>query len=379
MKSTIAEIQPRLIIRDNKQNGIQNYDIDNAYPQRIRSAIKASGRTSQCIKIWERFVRGQGFADPFFKTVINNKRMTVDKLLRKLISDYCRFRGFAIHFNFNLLGEIVSMDHVPFEELRLGIEDENGFVTKVKHHPDWAKETGKYFQKEKITEYDLFNPSSVLSQAETSGGFSSYKGQILWYSVNGWKYPEASCDAVFEDVIADDESKQFRLNNIATNFLSPLILETEEFADDDSRDEFKKNIQNFQGARKAGKVFHIEKSKGGGSVEVKKIEVQSMDGLFEKTENATLEAIRRNYMILPVLLGDLIAGKLGTSQEIQDAYAFTNAITGDDRMIFEETFTEIFSFWHDKNANPKNDFAIMPLEYAIKPPNEQPGNTTANI
>ena len=116
-------------------------------------------------------------------------------------------------------------------------------------------------------------------------------------------------------------------------------------------------------------LFLSQKLKGGGSVEVKKIEVQAMDGLFEKTENATRESIRSNYMLLPVLLGDLVAGKLGTAQEIKDAYTFTNSIVIDDQMIMTEVFTELFQYWHKENERP-TDLTVEVLTYG----NVQPSN-----
>jgi len=370
VKATVAEVQSRLCVRPNKQAGIQNYDIDNAYPQRIRNAIKSSGRTTQCVNIYSRFIRGGGFKDPFFKVLVNEKkRLTVDKLHRRLVFDYARFKGFAMHLNYNMLGKIVSIDHVPFEELRLGLEDDFGVVSKIVHHPDWARETGS-FKKELITGFDVYNPDpeAILSQAEAAGGFHKYKGQMFWWSANGlWKYPEASCDPVLEDVVADDESKQFRLNNISTNFLSPTMFEVDEFEDDNDEKDFKKAIEEFQGARKAGKIFLSQKLKGGGGVDVKKMEVQSMDGLFEKTENATRESIRSNYMMLPVLLGDLVAGKLGTAQEIKDAYTFTNSIVVDDKMIMEETFSDLFVHWTQENVT--TDYTVTPLQYDAQPGN----------
>ena len=210
MRASIADIAPRLGIKENKQQGIQNYDIDNCYPQRIRNAVKSSGRTMQCTNILERFIRGNGFAIPFYKTVVNNAGLTVDKFLRKVVRDYVLYKGFAVHVNYNMLGEIVSMTPMPFEESRLGIENEKGSIELIKHHPDWARESSKQFKKELIIEFNVYNPDKeiVLQEADLAGGFSNYKGQVFWYSPYGMKYPEAFCDPVLEDVVSDDEAVQ---------------------------------------------------------------------------------------------------------------------------------------------------------------------------
>jgi hypothetical protein len=366
VKARVTEIESRLAVKPNKQEGIQNFDVDNAYPQRIRNAIKASGRTSQCVNIYSRFVRGTGFADPFYKTIVNRKGETIDKIHRKVVFDRVRFRGFALHFNFNLLGEIVEINQIPFEECRLGIADEaSGVVSIIKHHPDWAREVTKNFNKKFINEYAVFNPDPdvVLAQIEAAGGIGNYKGQMLYWSHNGNKYPEASCDPVLEDVISDHEASEFRLNNITTNFLASHILETGGFESADEEAKFTKSLENFQGAKRSSRILHMQRTGTEKSYNLDKVEIQDMDGLFKQTEDSTLDSIRRNYMIPAVLLSDLISGKLGTAQEIQDAYAWMNSLTVDDRMIDEEVFTTIFSHWHDQSANPDKNFSAGELRF----------------
>lgn len=364
-KPTVTEPESRMTVKPNPQFGIQNYDVDNGYPQRIEKAKKASGRTTQCLNVYNRFVRGAGFADPFYKTIINDKKkLTVDRLHRAIVADFCLYRGFAIHLNFNALGQIVSMDHIPFKELRLGLEDElTGVPSVVKHHPDWTKESGKQWKSQLITEFSFFNPTQILDEVIKLGGLDRSKGQVYWWSANGWKYPEASCDPVLEDVVSDDETKQFRLSNISTNFLAAHILEINECENDDERDAIDNMVTDFQGGKKGGKFMILEKKGTETTFNLQKVEPPDMDGLYQKTEDAVKESIRSNYMIPPVLVGDLVAGKLGTSQEIQDATLYFNTITSDDRMIFEEVFTELFKHWHIENANADDDFAIMPVKF----------------
>lgn len=364
-KPTITQVESRLAVKPNLQYGVMNYDVDNGYPQRIEKSKDASGRTTQCVETYVSFVRGMGFKDPFFKTIVNEKKkLTVDRLHRKLVEDFCLFNGFAIHVNFNALGQIVSMDHVPFKELRLGLEDENtALPSVVKHHPDWTKESSRQFKQELITEFTFYNPTEIPDEVIKQGGLDKFKGQIFYWSKNGLKYPKASCDPVLEDVVADDESKQFRLNNIATNFLASHILEINECENDKERDEIDEQLQSFQGGKNGGKIFMLEKRGEKPSFTLAKLDPPDMDGLYEHTEDAVKESIRSIYKIPPVLVGDLVAGKMGTAQEIQDATLYFNTVTADKRMIFEEVFTELFKNWHQQGANPDNDFSITPLKF----------------
>ncbi len=364
-KPTISEIESRMTVKPNRQHGIQNYDVDNAYPQRIEKAIDASGRTKQCLDVYFDFIRGMGFKEPFHKVIVNEKKkLTVDKLLRKVIRDFSIHEAFYIHLNFNALGEIVSMDHVPFKEFRLGIENEETGLPEVsKHHRDWTKESGQPFDSKKITEFNFFNPSAIKDEVIRLGGLDKSNGQVYYFSVAEMKYPKASCDPVLEDVVADDQSKQFRLNNISSNFLASHILEINECENDEEREAIDEQLVKFQGGKNGGKIFMMEKKGTETTFNLQKLDPPKMDGLYEHTETSVKESIRSRYKIPPVLVGDLVAGKMGTAQEIQDATLFYNTVTADKRMIFEEVFTELFKYWHQPNANPDNDFSITPLTF----------------
>jgi hypothetical protein len=73
------------------------------------------------------------------------------------------------------------------------------------------------------------------------------------------------------------------------------------------------------------------------------------------------------FLIPPVLLLR-VAGSLGTSKEISDAFDYYNGITSDDRLVVEEILTEIFTNYY-YNICPSNDYSILPLKYskAISP------------
>lgn len=367
MKFNLTEIPQRILVRPNPQDEIQNYGDGNVYPQITDNAIKGSGRATQCSNIFGKFVRGGGMAIPFYKTVVNRLGLTVDKLHRKIVDDYKKHKGFAIHCNFNMLGETISLSHVPFKECRLGLEDESGQVRTIKHHPDWGRETSKNFMRDKLISFNVYNPDPVVinAEAEEAGGFAKYKGQIFYYGADGTlNYPESSIDPVLEDTVSDYEGKQFRLNNITTNFMASHIFRHPPFETEPERRSYLANLKKFQGGKNGSKIFDLEESDPNNSFfKVDKVDIQDMDGLFKETEDSVRESIRSNYMLPGILASDLIAGKLGTAQEMKDAYDFYNSITADDRMIFEEVFTELFAHWYQPNINPDNNYQTIPLKF----------------
>lgn len=260
----------------------------------------------------------------------------------------------------------MSATPISFKELRLPIPGDDGIITHVLHHPDWGREISKNFRKEKIVKYPIFNdnPDVVLQQMIEAGGIDKYTGQVYWYSVEENKYPLSTIDSVLEDVVSDNEAKQYRLNNITTSFLSHTAIITDELADNRERQEFNERIQQYQGARRGSRMLHIEKKSADQTFEIKHFDQPSNapDKEFEYTESAVNETIRKPFMVPPVLLGDLVSGKLGTATEIQDAYSSYNALTYDFRLIIEEIYKKIFSGW-PANICPSGDYSIIPIGF----------------
>jgi hypothetical protein len=344
--------------------GVLSYDIDNAYPNRIETIISASGRATSCTNEYSRFIRGTGFEDPGIAgLIVNRKKETLNKILRKLSIDQAKFRnGYALHFNFNAAGQIVEINHVQYSSCRYQCDQELRPTGKIAYFTDWGREQTREIRKDKIKILHAFNPDPeiIMAQAEEAGGFDKYLGQILYHTETPGKYSLAICDSVIEDVLSDAEAKQFRLNNISTNFLASQIFITDKMDSDDEREEFGDSLRRHQGARNAAKILHIERTNPNQTFELKKTDIQDVDGLFSMTETSVKESIRGVYMIPPVLIGDLVSGKLGTSQEIKDATAFYNGITEDDRMVNSELMAEILPKWHQPIENPNTN--IKPVQ-----------------
>lgn len=366
MRTSLPEVYSRLNIKRVESDGYQTFDVDNAYPQRTDIYIDGSPRAKQCISVLERFIRGGGLADEtFYKSVINTKGLTVDKLNRKLSSDLARHNGLAIHFMYNGLGQKIAATPLRFKEFRLPIPGDDGTIAHILHHPDWGREVSKYFKKEKITKYPLFNddPAVVVQQMIDAGGIEKYPGQVMWFSIDEGKYPLSSIDSVKEDVISDNEAMIYRLGNITTSFMNHTAVITDEMGSNQERKEFNDNLNNFQGARSGRKVIHIEKKSDEQTFEVKHFDhPTAADKEFEYTEKSVNENIRKPFMTPPVLLGDLVAGKMGTATEIQDAHLAYNSHTYDYRLILEEIYTKAFSNWVT-DINPSKDYSIIPLTF----------------
>lgn len=368
IKPTADKVEKRITSLDNKSLGIVNYDIDNLYPQRVNDIVNNSGTAVTCLRMYSKYVMGGGAKDEtFYKAKVNSKGLTVDKLIRKIVWSKGKFNGVAIHVNYNGLLQIVEASFVPFEYCRLIPEDDNENAGKIGIYDDWAKTKRKSIDKKKIDFINAYNPKTILDEVEEAGGWENYKGQVLYWTAEGMEYPLAPYDSVLEDMMTEGQLKLFKNNTASKNFLASHLLIVGKSESDEDAEEFDDNLRRFQGGDGAGTLLVLERENSDEQIELKKVDIQNYDKLYEYTENSSRDSIIKNFLIPPVLLLRT-AGSLGTSKEISDASDHYNTITYDDRLVIEEILKEIFSKFY-YNICPSDDYSILPLKYrkAIEP------------
>jgi hypothetical protein len=329
-----------------------------------------SGRATLCLNAYGRFLQGKGFVNESLNDIIiNKKRETLWLLYKSVIENYSKYKGFAIHINYNAAYEIVELQSIPFEYTRLTTPDDTEYIGKIAVYDDWAREkslrTISRIMRMDIKAIHVFNPlpEVIQAQVEKVGGWDKYRGQIFWHSDKGpSKYPLCSLDSVLEDCVTDGQIKAFKYNNITTNFLASHLLVTRKVEGKGDTDqepkEFEKMIVQFQGAENPNKIMHVEADYDEDIPTLEKFEHVNDDKLFEYTEKSIHENIRKELLIPPVIVGDLIAGKLGTSEEIYDAYALYNALTFKERQELTKLFSSFLQLWHNDLGD---DFTIEPV------------------
>lgn len=397
MKVQTTNIRKRIEVSPRKSEGILNFDIDNAYPQRCDDIVNASPTGKACVGLFAKFVEGGGFKDStFYKSVCNDHGLTVDKLLRKNAKDYTGHNGIAIHFNYNALYEKTEVNYIPFDHVRLVSEDNEEHAGQYAVYHDWAMEEKSRIDREKLFFIDKYNPDPkvIAEQVMRAGGWDKYKGQILWWSAAGDKYPLPVFDSVLEDMQTESELKLFKNRNVTTNFLASHILITDKIEDsgdegvipikegaeeekrprrtdvDVKEREFMKYLQEYQGADNTGKILWIQKETPEQTIDLKKMDIQDVDKLYQYTETSTRDNIVRSFLQPPILVAILVSGKLGTSKEINDATEFYNKVTDPDRRIMEEIYKQAFSGFHIE-LNPSGDYSIIPIS-TLKSVNDIP-------
>ncbi len=355
----------RLAYRDDKANGVQMYDADNIYPQRVRNAINSSGTATACTNLFAKHLRGRGYRNQNLeKLIVNEKMQTLADVHRLLCADRSMYLGYAFHITYNALLQPISIKHIPYEFIRLELPDDMLNVTQVKVHPDWARETGT-FDKKLLQTYDLYTNDLeiIYDQINKAGGFDNWRGQVYYFSEKGHNiYPPAVCDPVFEDVLTDAGIKMWKYRGISTDFMANYFwVFNGEFASEQERDAYVEAVNSFQGVDNSHKIVVVECPQPSAKPELIKVDKQDNDKVYELTETTVRENVIRCYGQPLALHAIKTQGQLGLSKEWEEAKANYDERTADERNKLSYVFEPILKNWFEGDPAPDGDYLIIPL------------------
>ena len=367
----------RVDVRYVAQLGIKSYVADNLYPQTVSDIIDASPTGSECLDRYARFIEGNGFESPDFAAlVLNHAGETADDVCALTAADLARYGGFALHVNYNMLGEITEVQHVPFESLRLCEDDDAGYIAAVFYHPDWrGKRTrsGKTMRvnTDNVVKFPLFNPRPevVAEQIAAVGGIEHYKGQVLYAGGTvGSIYPKPKYDPALTELSTDEGLSNVKFRNVRNNFLTAAILYSRKpMAMDGGNGDwpgsgYSDELAMFQGDETALNILEIELDAGEEKPELESFPTKNFDKDFTATEQSVVERIYSVFEQEPFLA--IRNGKLGFSGDvIQDAYNYYSAICGKERRTVERAFSVVMQHWFGGGAW---DCTIQPLVFSTE-------------
>jgi hypothetical protein len=377
MKTYLPQIERRILVRPNQTYGILNYDLDNAYPQRMLELVAASPTAKDCWNKRAKFIAGNGFEEKDLgKQIINSKGLTLAKLLKALANDKALFTGFGIHVNYNANFKIASVNYIKFEDIRMGDTDCSDTADKYALYSDWGRKTWKNIMRSKITFLDKYNPDpAVIEQQVTdAGGWEHYKGQLFYFNPEVDDYSLIEADSVWEDFETEAGIKIFNNREVTTGFLPSTMLfmqarreeadnsrpDTDEYTGVNIPSQLEKDLGAFQGAKSAQKIIVIEYEDENSKPEFKAYPIQNNDKLFETTERSVEARIIKGFSIPKELINSEKSSGLSNGSEKKEAIIEFNDNTAPDRLELSETFAELFSHFYI-DVNPGGNWNIIPV------------------
>jgi len=376
MKTYLPQIERRILVRPNQTFGILNYDMDNAYPQRMLELVAGSPTAKDCWNKRAKFINGNGFEEKELgKAIINDKGLTLAKLLKAVATDKALFTGFGIHINYNANFKIASASYVKFEDIRIGDTDCSDTNDKFAVYNDWGRKTWKNIMRSKIVFLDRYDPDpeAIKQQVINAGGWENYKGQLYYFNPNVDDYPLIEADSVWEDFETESGIKIFNNREVTTGFLPSTMLfmqSRREEADNNSPiaegsninlpSQLEKDLGVFQGAKSAQKIIVIEYDDEASKPEFQPYSIQNNDKLFETTERSVEARIIKGFSIPKELVNADKSSGLSNGSEKKEAIRQFNETTTPDRLELSEIFSELFDRFCI-NINPSGNWNISPI------------------
>ncbi|HVW15723.1 MAG TPA: hypothetical protein VHB54_17955 [Mucilaginibacter sp.] len=377
MKTYLPQIERRILVRPNQTFGILNYDLDNAYPQRMLELVGSSPTAKDCWNKRAKFIGGNGFAQPGLgKQVVNSKGLTLAKLLKAIAADKALFTGFGIHINYNANYKVSSVNYVRFEDIRLGDTDSPDTTDKYALYPDWGRKTWKNITRSRIAFLDKYDPDPgvIKQQVIDAGGWDQYKGQLYYFNPEVDDYPLIEADSVWEDFETEAGIKIFNNREVTTGFLPSTMLfmqSRREEADNTGPDsdeqhyhnvpsQLERDLGTFQGAKSAQKIIVIEYDDEHMKPEFQPYSIQNNDKLFETTEKSVEARIIKGFSVPKELINAEKSSGLSNGGEKKEAIREFNDNTAPDRLELSEVLAEIFGNFYT-GVNPSGNWEIIPV------------------
>ena len=381
MKTYLPQIERRILVRPNQTFGILNYDLDNAYPQRMLELVASSPTAKDCWNKRTKFIGGMGFEQADLgKVVINSKGLTLAKLLKAVAADKALFTGFGMHVNYNAAYKVASVNYVKFEDIRMGDTDSPETADKYALYSDWGRKTWKNIMRSKITFLDKYNPdpAAIKQQVTAAGGWDKYKGQLFYFNPEVDDYPLIEADSVWEDFETEAGIKIFNNREVTTGFLpsTMLFMQSRREEADNSRpdsdeqhycnvpSQLERDLGTFQGAKSAQKIIVIEYEDENSKPQFQPYSIQNNDKLFESTEKSVEARIIKGFSIPKELINAEKSSSLSNGGEKKQAIREFNDNTAPDRQELSETFAEIFGNFCT-NINPSGNWNIVPVPTSV--------------
>ncbi|HEY4194250.1 MAG TPA: hypothetical protein VGM63_01855 [Mucilaginibacter sp.] len=381
MKTYLPQIERRILVRPNQTFGILNYDLDNAYPQRMLELVASSPTAKDCWNKRAKFIAGNGFEQADLGTqVINAKGLTLAKLLKAVATDKALFTGFGIHVNYNANFKTASVNYIKFEDIRMGDTDCPDTDGKYALYSDWGRKTWKNIMRSKITFLDKYNPDPevIKQQVIDACGWENYKGQLYYFNPEVDDYPLIEADSVWEDFETEAGIKIFNNREVTTGFLpsTMLFMQSRREEADNSRpdsdeqhynnmpSQLERDLGTFQGAKSAQKIIVIEYDDENSKPEFQPYSIQNNDKLFESTEKSVEARIIKGFSIPKELINSEKASGLSNGGEKKEAIREFNDNTAPDRLELSEAFAELFGNFYT-NINPSGNWSVQPVSPTI--------------
>ncbi|MDJ0367379.1 hypothetical protein QMK33_19700 [Hymenobacter sp. H14-R3] len=352
------------------------WGVDDQRPQQLLALLANSGTGKVCATTKAKFIEGNGLKDiDFYQALINPRGQTMDALLKLLADRESKLSGHALLINLNLLGNPYSVYHLAAESVRLGIPLDDGTIDYVfQLHP---KVPGSKAKAAKPTLHLVFDPREPAEQraerlASWPGGPEAYPGEVYcsWLDEAGY-YPEQVYEPVEVDMETEARLKRSRRTDIKSGYSDKTVI-TEYGSSSPTLEVMAANALKYGGfvGEDGDRIMLLYADSKDLTPDIKTISAPDASKRYATDGEALKADIRAVFQIPSLLYGEATAGKLGSSQEMEDATLYVqNMVVNTNQRSIERTLTAVFATFQrpdqpDVPLCPSDDYSIENLSLA---------------
>ena len=324
----------------------------NCYGDYLVKLLNESSKQSTIIDAKTKFIVGKGFVVDG-NTTFTEKAMiegflrtpgddgNIEDLLAKVVKDKKVFGGFALQIRINSNGKIAAVDHLEFNDVRVGIEEGEYFYTS-----DWKArnpQDNEDFAKLKLFSFD--------GEVDTETNYIIYFKE---YRPDLGEYPMPDYIAAVPYLEADAEIANFTLQNIKNNLSAGYIVSFNGGRPTDQEmEDIEFRFKDYAtGTDNAGKPLLSFTDQESDHPQIIPIPVNGQDERFiNLNTQITQEIYTAHGVTSPMLFGIKDQTGLGNNaDELRTAAElYQNIHIDGEQQILEDLFNEIINY----NGLPK--------------------------
>lgn len=326
------------VMKEVPNKGWVSFGEDNKFPDMLLTMFNKSSKHNGIILGKVNYIVGKGFE----QKVNANKYEVIDELLKKVTIDIEVFGGCYIEVQYNELGKIAALYHVPYNKVRSNKDNTQFFV----------KEWSSYKKNDEPKVFQAYNknldPKLLRNQTQILY-YKEYRPGVETYTYPGYM---GALNAIQTDI----EVSKYHLSTITNGmFASKMISFFEGIPTEEEKREIEKGFKNkFTGSENAGNIVLNFGKDPAKRPQLDDLSSTDLDKHFDVLSKSIQEEIFAGHQVVsPILMGIRVEGTLGGRSEMRDAYEiFKLTYVNDKQQALEMVFTELY----------EQEMKIMPLE-----------------
>ena len=196
---------------------------------------------------------------------------------------------------------------------------------------------------------NLFCPDEILEQIAHEQGeneyeqIDEYKGQLMYFTLNGGFYGKSFFDAVMEQILTAGDLAEFDRRYIQNGFSGSVVINNKTVSvSDEEFEQRRKEYQLLGGIQKAGGIFYIEG-------DINTVDLAGSGAAMTEHRTALKEGLKDDIIealgVPSVLVSRTRQGGFPNQDEIINSFEFYNGNTQQYRDVLAKQFSKIAEYF----------------------------------